>query len=84
MTAPPRGERRGYRPTPLGRKLVLTCFALGLPFITCTIALFIGKLSGGEYVTFCATTLPMGLGAFHASNVVQKFKLAENGVDPNG
>lgn len=82
---PPR-ERRGQRERlrRAGRKMFLTLLMLGAPFVTCTVALFLGKLSGGEYVTFLVTTIPMGLGIHHAANVTQKVGLAKAGVLPPG
>lgn len=68
-------ERR--RKAPKGRKFQMTCAVLGLPFAVCSAALFMDKLTGGEYVTFLVTTIPLGLTAFHAANVMQKVGLAK-------
>lgn len=72
-------ERR--RHPPKGRKFWATTAVLGLPYLSCTAALFYGKLTGGEYVTFLATTIPLGLTAFLAANVVQKIGLAKAASD---
>lgn len=72
---PGKVERR--RKVPKGRKFHMTAAVLGLPFVVCSAALFLDKLTGSEYVTFLVAAIPLGLGSFHAANVMQKVGLAK-------
>lgn len=72
---PGKVERR--RKIPRGRKFEMTVAVLGLPFAACSAALFTGHLTGAEYVTFLVAAIPLGLGSFHAANVMQKIGLAK-------
>jgi Na+/serine symporter len=60
---------------------------LGIPFVSCTVALYLGRLSGAEYVGFLQWTIPLGISAHHAANVAQKAfskEAANAGEDPRG
>lgn len=55
-----------------GRKFWLTAWTLAIPFVTCTVALWLGKLTGEAYVSFLQFTIPLALAAHHAANVAEK------------
>lgn len=77
-------ERR--KKPPNGRKYAMTMWIFGVPFATCTVALFLGKMTDTTYVGFLQVTIPVCLGAFHAANVAQKVGIAraENPQPPAG
>lgn len=77
-------ERR--KKIPKGRKFWLTAWVFGIPFATCSVALFLGKMTDTTYVGFLQVTIPVCLGAFHAANVAQKVGIAraENPQLPAG
>lgn len=55
-----------------GRKFWLTVWVLVVSFASCTIALYLGRLTGSDYVNFLQWTVPLGISAHHAANVAQK------------
>lgn len=65
---------------------MLTASVLGTSFISCTVALYLGRLSGSEYVNFLTWTVPLALAGHHAANVAQKMwaKAQPQGVEDVG
>jgi hypothetical protein len=75
------GQTQTY---PMGRKFWFSVWALGVPFASCTVALYLGKLSGESYVSFLQWTIPIALGVHHGANVAQKIGLARVVPDQGG
>jgi hypothetical protein len=47
-------------------------WALVVPFVSCTVGLYLGKLTGETYVVFLQWTIPIAIGVHHAANVAEK------------
>jgi len=71
-------ERR--KRAPKGRKFWMTAMLLGVPFASCTFALFSGRMTDVTYVGFLQVTIPLGLASFHVANVAQKVGMVRAGA----